>query len=106
MTVACFYVRFTGNETHPQDYYQAIYLTERTVRDLMRKISEKHQIDPQRVVRVMHVNQNGLMIMVDDDVVRELPEGQDMVADIYEAPSPDGNDANVDPLAVEIKLTY
>lgn len=106
MTVACFYIRFNGNEKHPQDNYRATYLSERTVHDLMIKISKKRQIDPQHVVRVVRANENGLMIMVDDDMVRELPEGQDMVADIYKAPSPDGNDANVDPLALEIKLTY
>lgn len=71
------------------------------MRDLMKKISEKHHIDPQRIVRVLHVNENGLRIMVDDDVVRELPEGQDMVADIYESP---GNGTPGPPM--EIKLTY
>ncbi|KAJ5239746.1 hypothetical protein N7468_004365 [Penicillium chermesinum] len=99
--IACFYVRFQGNEQHPEDYYRAIYLTERTVRDLMKKISEKHHIDPQRIVRILHVNEDGLRIMVDDDVVRELPEGQDMVADIYES-SENGNSG----APMEIKLTY
>lgn len=28
---------------------------------------------------MINVNQNGLSIKVDDDVVRELPEGQDMI---------------------------
>lgn len=100
--IACFYVRFAGNDHHP-DYYRAIYLTERTVRDLMNKISEKHHIDPSRVVRILHVNQNGLRIMVDDDVVRELPEGQDMIADIYEAQGPGGGFPSS---PMEIKLTY
>lgn len=98
-------MRFSGNEEHPQEYYRAIYLTERSVRDLMRKISEKHRIDPKRIVRVLHVNENGLRIMVDDDVVRELPEGQDMIADIYETPnklSGDGTPGS----HMEIKLTY
>ncbi|CAI7577409.1 unnamed protein product [Penicillium pancosmium] len=100
--IACFYVRFAGNDQHP-DFYRAIYLTERTVRDLMKKISEKHHIDPSRIVRILHVNQNGLRIMVDDDVVRELPEGQDMIADIYEAQGPGGG-FHGSPM--EIKLTY
>lgn len=106
--VACFYVRFNnGTEQHPEEYYRAIYLSERTVRDLMHKISEKHHIDPARIVRILHVNQNGMRIMVDDDVVRELPEGQDMVADIYETPSPDSSGGSGTPGApVEIKLTY
>ncbi|KAJ5674122.1 hypothetical protein N7462_009561 [Penicillium macrosclerotiorum] len=106
--IACFYVRFTGSEHHPQEYYRAIYLTERTVRDLMKKISEKHHIDPSRVVRILHVNENGLRIMVDDDVVRELPEGQDMIADICESPSPSvpSSGREVPGSPVEIKLTY
>lgn len=99
--IACFYVRFQGAEPHSQDYYRAIYLTERTVRDLMKKISEKQQIDPSRIVRILHVNEAGLRIMVDDDVVRELPEGQDMIVDIYES-----DDAQSPGSPVEIKLTY
>jgi hypothetical protein len=69
----------------------------------MKKISEKHHIDPSRVVRVLHVKENGMRIMVDDDVVRELPEGQDMVADIYEAET-NGDGIHSPPM--EIKLTY
>ena len=72
----------------------------------MKKISEKQDIDPKRIVRILHVNQAGLRIMVDDDVVRELPEGQDMVADIYESPEPNGNANGTDGLPVEVKLIY
>lgn len=73
----------------------------------MRKISEKHQIDPERIVRILHVNQSGMRIMVDDDVVRELPEGQDMVADIIETPGQDNSSGSGTPgTPVEIKLTY
>ncbi|KAJ5594813.1 uncharacterized protein N7459_001021 [Penicillium hispanicum] len=104
--IACFYVRFSGTEQHPQEYYRAIYLTERTVRDLMKKISEKHQIDPGRIVRILHVNQAGLRIMVDDDVVRELPEGQDMIADICESPSFNSNAGGTPGSPMEIKLIY
>ncbi|KAJ5104100.1 hypothetical protein N7532_004629 [Penicillium argentinense] len=100
--IACFYVKFAGNNQNP-DFYRAIYLTERTARDLTQKISEKHHIDPARIVRIVHVNKNGLRIMVDDDVVRELPEGQDMVADIYETPGPGGGFSGS---PMEIKLTY
>jgi hypothetical protein len=106
VTVACFYVRFAGTDQQP-DYYRAIYLTERTVRDLMRKISEKNHLDPSRIVRILRVNQNGLRIMVDDDVVRELPEGQDMIVDIYESPAPSAASDDWSPgTPVEIKLTY
>lgn len=68
---------------------------------MMKKISEKRHIDPARIVRILRINYNGLRIMVDDDVVRELPEGQDMIADISEAHDPEAGGSSV-----EIKLTY
>ncbi|KAL1857815.1 hypothetical protein Plec18170_003039 [Paecilomyces lecythidis] len=101
--IACFYVRFP-NMGEGDDYYRAIYLTERTAGDLLSKITEKQKMDPGRVVRVVRVNSKGLNIMVDDDVVRELPDGQDMVAEISEAST--FEEAAPDPSAIEIKLTY
>ena len=105
-SVACFYVRFPSD--HLSDgYYRAVYLSERTVRDFMHKISEKNKIDPERITQVLHVNQDGLKIMVDDDVVRELPDGQDMVAEFSEASKLDGVAINIDsPSSVEVKLKY
>ena len=54
---------------------------QRTVKDLVNGISEKFQIDPLRVTQVTHVNSRGLQIVVDEDVVRQLPEGQDMIVE-------------------------
>ncbi|RMZ78793.1 hypothetical protein DV738_g3634, partial [Chaetothyriales sp. CBS 135597] len=76
--VACFYVR--GKDDCTQ-YYRAVYLMRRTVRDLIIGISRKFQIDPTRVTQVTHVNTKGLNIVVDEDVVREVPEGQDMLVE-------------------------
>ncbi|PYH76741.1 CP2 transcription factor [Aspergillus uvarum CBS 121591] len=106
--IACFYVRFPRNDQPQDDYYRAVYLTERTVRDLMEKISMKQRIDPRRIVRVLHVKQNGLKIMVDDDVVRELPDGQDMVVEISETSSFESAAAAgaESPKSVEVKLSY
>jgi hypothetical protein len=101
--IACFYVRFSENKENPQDYYRAIYLTERTVRDLMKQISSKQQIDPVRIVSIKHVNEKGMQIMVDDDVVRELPEGQDMVVDIS---TMSGSNVDAPGSPIEIKLTF
>lgn len=67
------------NATKP--YYRAVYLLRRTVKDLVNGISNKFNIDPNRVTRITHVNSKGLHIVVDEDVVRELPEGQDMVVE-------------------------
>lgn len=74
----------------------------------MHKISEKHNIDPDRIVRILRINNNRLKIMVDDDVVRELPEGQDMVAEFTEASKVEVNSPDVatPSSAVEVKLTY
>jgi hypothetical protein len=105
--VACFYIRFSDEQN--DDYYRAVYLTERTVRDLMNKISEKYKIDPDRIIRILRVNGEGLKIMVDDDVVQQLPEGQDMVAEITEASKLEVTtpDISTPPTAaVEVKLTY
>ena len=82
VTVACFYVR---QRDDGKDYYRAVYLMHRTVRDLVNGISAKFQIDPHRVTQVTHVNSRGLQIIVDEDVVRELPEGQDMLVE-FSAP--------------------
>ena len=58
---------------------------QRTVRDLINCISQKFAIDAHRVTQVTHVNSRGLHIIVDEDVVRELPEGQDMVVEFAPA---------------------
>lgn len=80
--MACFYVR---EQDGSQQYYRAVYLLRRSVKDLINGISEKFNIDPNRVTRVTHVNSKGLHIIVDEDVVRELPEGQDMTVEFAPA---------------------
>lgn len=54
---------------------------QRTVKDLVNAISEKFQVDPTFVIRVTHLNSRGLHIVVDEEVVRELPEEQDMIVE-------------------------
>jgi hypothetical protein len=106
-TAACFYVRFWRNGERPPDYYHAIYLAERTVRNLVKKVSEKQNFDPARVTRIIHVNKDGTPITVDDDVVRDIPDGQDVVANIYEATSPDVcGDGGHAGASMEIKFKY
>ncbi|KAJ5561808.1 hypothetical protein N7535_003730 [Penicillium sp. DV-2018c] len=101
--VACFYVRLsTANPQQSQDYYRAIYLAERTVQDLLKHICLKYQIDSTTISSIIHVNQKGLRVMVDDDVVRELPEGQDMIIDISDVP---GSTPGT-PGPLQMELTY
>lgn len=78
VTVACFYVK-DRDATAP--YHRAVYLLRRTVKDLINGISQKFDIDPNRVIRVTHINAKGLHVIVDEDVVRELQEGQDMMVE-------------------------
>jgi hypothetical protein len=74
----------------------------------MTKISEKHRIDPERITRVLRINSNGLKIMVDDEVVKQLPDGQDMMIEFAEATNSESStpDVNTPSSAVEVKLTY
>lgn len=83
--IACFYVLIkVPGENTGEDYYRAVYLMERTVKDLITSIAMKCGVDPTHVTRTLRINPRGLKIMVDDEVVRELPEGQDMVVEFVE----------------------
>jgi hypothetical protein len=106
LTVACFYLRFPGNDNHPQDYYRAIYLSARTLQDLMNQISQTHHFDPSRVSNVMRINDKGFRIIVDDNLVRQIPEGQDMVVDISESLGSGGNTSGNNGPALDISLTF
>lgn len=83
--IACFYVliKVPGDNTG-EDYYRAVYLMERTVKDLITSIAMKCGVDSTHVTRTLRINPRGLKIMVDDEVVRELPEGQDMIVEFSE----------------------
>ena len=86
--VACFYVLIkVFGKTPEDDYYRAVYVMQRTVKELISSISSKCQVDPSRVARTFRVNPKGLKIMVDDEVVQELPEGQDMTVEFSETGS-------------------
>ncbi|KAI9834252.1 MAG: hypothetical protein M1819_003090 [Sarea resinae] len=83
--VACFYIlpRVAGKAME-HGYYRAIYLMERSSKELVNSIASKCHLDPNKIVRTIHVNHKGLHILIDDDVVRELPEGQDMNVEFCE----------------------
>ncbi|KAH0553238.1 hypothetical protein GP486_006600 [Trichoglossum hirsutum] len=85
MPVACIYIVPAKSEKSSKvQYYRAVYLMERTAQDLTSSIAMKFGIDPASVSRATHVNSKGLNIVIDDDVVREIPEGQDMRVEITE----------------------
>lgn len=88
--VACFYVLINMAGGVDNDYYRAIYLMERTVKDLIASIATKCGVAPTTVTRITRINPNGLKIMVDDEVVREISEGQDMTVEFAEVDSSGG----------------
>lgn len=57
---------------------------QRTLKDLINGIASKCDVDPIQVMHTLRINRKGLTILVDDEVVRELPEGQDLVAEFHE----------------------
>lgn len=84
--IACVYALFrTPSGAANDDCYKAVYLTERTVSELTTNLAKKSHVEPSRISRTVQVNHKGLKIMVDDGVVRELPEGQDMIVEFSEA---------------------
>ena len=112
--VACFYILVKLLVPDASgSYYRAVYLMARTVHDLVKSIGAKCGVDSSRISRILRVNSRGLEIMVDDDVVRELPEGQDMVVVFNDIPSdPTGIDHDMTPTrqtdscALEMRLIY
>lgn len=87
--VACFYViRPSKAEPHIPEFHRAIYLTERTLKDFNQKIATKWGFDPAQIERTVHIIHDGLEVEIDDDVVRELREGQDMKLEIAEITEP------------------
>lgn len=87
--IACFYVlRKDGAETEAREYHRAIYLMQRTLAEFVARIASKWNIDVKRVSRVVHTLQSGLEVEMDDDVIKELSEGQDMVLEIVEQKQP------------------
>ncbi|TWU78142.1 hypothetical protein ED733_007470 [Metarhizium rileyi] len=83
--VASFYVRYHDkSEQERSSYYRAIYLSKRTIEEFNGRIATKWGVEPAKILRSIHVIQEGLEIEMDDDVIRELKEGQDMRLEIEE----------------------
>ena len=100
--MACIYVlAHEAGKPTGDGCYRAVYLSQRTVKELVRSIANKCGLDAARLVRTVHINSKGLNIRVDDDVVRQLPEGQDMIMEVAEVKGEvkvegDGNPSRVD----------
>ena len=77
--VARFYIRQAGSGRLSQNNeFIAIYLCERTACDLSRRIAKAVSVDPSSVGQLIWFTVKGLKILVDDDVVANMVEGQKM----------------------------
>ncbi|KAF3763773.1 hypothetical protein M406DRAFT_262710 [Cryphonectria parasitica EP155] len=86
--VACFYLKRRQTSTETREYHKAVYVMQRTLSEFVTRVASKWNIDVNRVSRVIRTLPNSLEIEMDDDVIRELPEGQDMMLDIVEISPP------------------
>jgi hypothetical protein len=55
---------------------------------------------------MLHTNQAGLEILVDDDFVQQMTEGQDMIVKIEELPSKNGSAGSLPNTPLGIWLEY
>lgn len=86
--VACFYI-FNKSGLEAEKYHRAIYLMQRTLTELKHQVAAKWGLEKTKIQRVLHVTGGGLEVEMDDDVLRELKEGQDMELTVEEVkPSP------------------
>lgn len=87
--VACFYVsRRDPARPGAHELHRAVYLMQRTMREFVARIAHKWNFDANKVSRTIHVLPRGIEVEMDDEVIRELPEGQDMTLEIAELKSP------------------
>ena len=66
-------------------YYRAVYLAERTQACLSSSIALKCGVPAANVMRIVRVDSRGLNIVVDDEFVKEMKEGQDMKVELVES---------------------
>ena len=87
--VACFYIlRQDKAESEKPAYHRAIYVMQRSIKDFNLRVAGKWGIEPSSILRTTHVVHDGLEVEVDDDVLRELKEGQDMKLEVEEIVEP------------------
>jgi hypothetical protein len=60
----------------------------REAKELITAIATKYNFDATKISQIINVNPKGLNIKVDDDFVRQLPEGQDMILEFSKVDAP------------------
>lgn len=85
--VACIYVVQQEGGDGRRGPYRAVYLFQRTSAELKGRVAAKWDVDPGLIVGMTRVMPGGMEVEMDDDVVREVAEGQDMVLEVVETGS-------------------
>ncbi|KAI0426452.1 CP2 transcription factor-domain-containing protein [Xylaria sp. FL1042] len=84
-SIACFYiVKKQPINSDKRELHRAVYLTERSLSNFIARVAAKWSLDPTRITRAVRVLGGGLEVQMDDDVIRELSEGQDMALEVAE----------------------
>jgi hypothetical protein len=81
--VACFYIKRRDTaQPEKHEYHRAIYLPERSMKAFTNSIAAKWNLDASKILRTIHVTEKDFDVEVDDDVIRELSEGQDIIMEV------------------------
>ncbi|KAI9653101.1 MAG: hypothetical protein M1831_006185 [Alyxoria varia] len=81
--VACFYVQpFVLGRGPGDDYFRAVYLMERCVKSLVEAIAKKCGVNASQIIDTVRVNSKQQKIKVEDELVKNMDEGQAMVAEL------------------------
>ncbi|KAI1815107.1 CP2 transcription factor-domain-containing protein [Poronia punctata] len=101
--IACFYVARKKPNADGRVLHRAVYLTERSLSNFISRVATKWNIDPADIRRVVRVLGGGLEVAMDDDVIRELSEGQDMTLEIAELDvAPSQLKREWEPMAIDV----
>lgn len=98
----CLYLQFQQHGMPQNDYHTAVYLTVLTVNELAAKISQKQNFSPDQQLRLFHVKPNNMKVILDDDSLQRIPEGQAMTAEVSEF----STDVGSMPALVDVRLYF
>lgn len=78
---------------------------QRNLAEFVGAAAAKLGVEPSKVVRTVRITQKGLHILMDDEAIRELPEGQDMKAE-FAVSDAQQNQWNSRPRVMDSSTTY
>lgn len=103
----CLYLRFHQSGVQKDDFHTAVYLAEPTVNELVEKISQKQKFNRDHAVQLFHLKPNGMKVMIDDEVVERIPDGQDMTAEVSELERSNDTGTNREAVPViEVRFSF